>query len=394
MTSAYIDNHQCIEWGRQHLAVIESAFMPTLTRRLLAEYLGSALLACIVIGSGIAAQTLSPGDVGLQLLENTAATAVGLYVLIQIFGPISGAHFNPLVSGVSALSRALTWSDFSAYLVAQVTGCCSGAILANVMFSDTAVSISAHQRATGAHLISEVVASAGLMLTIFSLVRSGRSHLCAAAVACYIGAAYFFTSSTSFANPAITVGRMLSRSFAGIAPTSAPAFIVAQIVGAVVGWGLVVILYPATATAQEQAMSESSRRPEILFLCVHNAGRSQMAAGFARELGGDRVVIHSAGTAPGESLNPAVVDAMLEVGIDIREQRPQMLTEAMGLSSDVIITMGCGDSCPVYIGKRYLDWPLVDPAGKSLEDVREIRDDVRARVVSLLEEILDGDAKS
>ena len=141
-------------------------------------------------------------------------------------------------------------------------------------------------------------------------------------------------------------------------------------------------------------MSESPRRPEILFLCVHNAGRSQMAAGFARQLGGDRVVIHSAGTAPGEHLNPAVVEAMLEVGIDIREQKPQVLTEAMGLSSDVIITMGCGDACPVYLGKRYLDWPLTDPAGKSVEEVRLIRDDVKARVVSLLAEILDGDAAS
>lgn len=141
-------------------------------------------------------------------------------------------------------------------------------------------------------------------------------------------------------------------------------------------------------------MSESSRRPEILFLCVHNAGRSQMAAGFARQLGGDRVVIHSAGTAPGEHLNPAVVEAMLEVGIDIREQKPQVLTETMGLSSDVIITMGCGDACPVYLGKRYLDWPLTDPAGKPVEEVRLIRDDVKVRVVSLLAEILDGDAAS
>ncbi len=220
--------------------------MPRLARRLLAEYLGSALLACIVIGSGIAAQTLSPTDVGLQLLENTAVTAVGLYVLIQILGPISGAHFNPLVSGVAALSRSLTWSDFFAYVLVQVVGCGSGAVLANVMFSEPAISLSTHHRATGAHLISEVVASAGLIVTIFALVRSGRSHLCAAAVACYIGAAYFFTSSTSFANPAITIGRMVSNSFAGIAPSSAPAFIAVQVVGALVGFGIAAALYPTT----------------------------------------------------------------------------------------------------------------------------------------------------
>ena len=220
--------------------------MPRLARRLFAEYLGSALLACIVIGSGIAAQTLSPTDVGLQLLENTAVTAVGLYVLIQIVGPISGAHFNPLVSGVAALSRSLTWPDFFAYAMVQVVGCGSGAVLANVMFSEPAISLSTHHRATGAHLISEVVASAGLILTIFALVRSGRSQLCAAAVACYIGAAYFFTSSTSFANPAITIGRMFSNSFAGIAPSSAPAFIAVQVVGALVGFGIAAALYPTT----------------------------------------------------------------------------------------------------------------------------------------------------
>ena len=131
-----------------------------------------------------------------------------------------------------------------------------------------------------------------------------------------------------------------------------------------------------------------NQRPEILFLCVHNAGRSQMAAGFARLLGGERVVVHSAGTAPGEHLNPAVVEVMREKGIDIADQRPQVLTEAMGRSSDVIITMGCGDACPVYPGKRYLDWDLTDPAGKSLDDVRPIRDDIEQRVTALLDELL------
>lgn len=129
-------------------------------------------------------------------------------------------------------------------------------------------------------------------------------------------------------------------------------------------------------------------RPEILFLCVHNAGRSQMAAGFARLLGGERVVVHSAGTAPGEELNPAVVEVMREKGIDITDQRPQVLTEAMGLSSSVIITMGCGDACPVYPGTRYLDWDLSDPAGKSINEIRPIRDDIEQRVVDLLAALL------
>ena len=130
------------------------------------------------------------------------------------------------------------------------------------------------------------------------------------------------------------------------------------------------------------------KRPEILFLCVHNAGRSQMAAGFARRLGGEHVVVHSAGTAPGVELNPAVVAMMAEKGIDITDQTPNVLTEAMGLSSDVIITMGCGDSCPVYPGKRYLDWELEDPAGKSVEEIRPIRDESERRVAALLETLL------
>jgi arsenate reductase len=130
-----------------------------------------------------------------------------------------------------------------------------------------------------------------------------------------------------------------------------------------------------------------SRRREILFLCVHNAGRSQMAAGFARRLGGERVIVHSAGTAPGEYVNPAVAEVMREKGIDISDQRPHALTEAMGRSADVIITMGCGDSCPVYPGTRYLDWDLADPAGKSLDEVRPIRDEIERRVVALLDEL-------
>lgn len=130
------------------------------------------------------------------------------------------------------------------------------------------------------------------------------------------------------------------------------------------------------------------KKPVVLFLCVHNAGRSQMAAGLARLLGGDRVVIHSAGTAPGEELNPAVVEAMREKGVDITAQRPHTLTETMGLNSDVIITMGCGDTCPVYPGKRYLNWELTDPAGKSLAEVRPIRDDIERRVIALLDDLL------
>ncbi len=215
-----------------------------LPRRLLAEFLGSAFLTATVIGSGIAAAELSPGDTGLQLFENAAATAAGLFTFILIFGPISGAHFNPVVSLVDAAFGGLRRRHLAPYIGAQVAGCIAGAVTANAMFGLAAVSISTHHRASPAHLFAEVVATVGLLLVIFSLARTRRGALAPAAVGAYIGAAYFFTSSTSFANPAIDVGRMFSDTFAGIAPSSVPAFVAFQLLGAVVGFGLIAVLYP------------------------------------------------------------------------------------------------------------------------------------------------------
>ena len=222
----------------------------TLWRRVAAEFLGSAFLAALVIGSGIAAQRLSPGETGLELLENAAATAAGLFAIILMFGPVSGGHFNPVVSFVDAAFGGLSWRDAAAYLLAQVAGCIGGAVLANLMFALPAVSISGKHRATPAHFLSEVIATLGLLLVIFALARSGRSRSAPAAVGAYIGAAYFFTSSTSFANPAITIGRMFSDTFAGIAPSSAPVFIAAQVGGGIVGVIIIRFLYPALTPAQ------------------------------------------------------------------------------------------------------------------------------------------------
>ena len=221
-----------------------------LWRRLLAEFLGSAFLAAIVIGSGIAAQQLSPGAVGLELFENAAATAAGLFAIILMFGPLSGGHFNPVVSFVDAAFGGLRWGEAAAYLPVQVAGCISGAMVANLMFSKAAVSISTKHRASGAHSFSEIVATLGLLLVIFALARTGRGRMAAAAVGAYIGAAYFFTSSTSFANPAITIGRMFSNTFAGIAPSSAPSYIGAQVVGGFVAIGAIKALYPDISPAE------------------------------------------------------------------------------------------------------------------------------------------------
>lgn len=213
-------------------------------RRGIAELLGSLLLTTVVVGSGIAATNLSPTDVGLELLENAIATAFGLFALILMFGPVSGAHFNPIVSLVDAALGLRRWRDLRVYIRAQVVGCIAGAILANIMFGLPAVSISANDRLTGPHFVGEIVATAGLVLIIFSLARSGRAAWAPAAVGTYIGAAYFFTSSASFANPAITVGRMFSDSFAGVAPGSGPGYIAAQIIGGALGFALVRYLYP------------------------------------------------------------------------------------------------------------------------------------------------------
>jgi glycerol uptake facilitator-like aquaporin len=217
---------------------------PPLARRLLAELLGSAFLAAAVVGSGIAAQQLSPGDVGLQLLENAVATGAGLFTFILMFGAVSGAHFNPVVSLVDASFGGLRWRDALAYIPAQVCGCIAGAIAANAMFALAAVSISTKHRASEAHLLAEVIATLGLLLVIFALARTRRGAIAPAAVGAYIGAAYFFTSSTSFANPAISVGRMFSDSFAGIAPASVPSFVIAQLLGGVVAIGALRTLYP------------------------------------------------------------------------------------------------------------------------------------------------------
>jgi glycerol uptake facilitator-like aquaporin len=221
----------------------------TLWRRLAAEFLGSGFLAALVIGSGIAAQRLSPGQTGLELAENAAATAAGLFAIILMFGPVSGGHFNPVVSFVDAAFGGLSWRDAAAYLPAQVAGCTTGAAAANLMFSLPAVTISAKQRASGAHFLSEVIAPLGLLLVIFALARSGRGSSAPAAVGAYIGAAYWFTSSTSFANPAITIGRMFSDTFAGIAPSSVLSFIGAQVIGGAAAVAIIKALYPAITPA-------------------------------------------------------------------------------------------------------------------------------------------------
>ncbi|MDQ0808424.1 glycerol uptake facilitator-like aquaporin [Streptomyces sp. B3I7] len=218
-----------------------------LGRRVAAEGVGTAALVAIVVGSGIQATELSR-DVGVQLLANSLATVFGLGVLIALLGPVSGAHFNPVVSAVAWFTGrrtgdGLALRDLAAYVPAQIAGAVGGAVLANGMFAQPLVKWSEHDRSASHLWLGELVATAGLILLIFGLARSGRLHFAPAAVASWIGAAYWFTSSTSFANPAVTIGRAFTDSFAGIAPASVPAFVVAQIAGAVLGLALVAVIF-------------------------------------------------------------------------------------------------------------------------------------------------------
>jgi arsenate reductase (thioredoxin) len=385
-----------------------------LGRRTLAEFCGTAFLVTIVVGSGIAAESLSPNDVGLQLLENAAATAGGLVALILAFGPVSGAHFNPVVSLADAFFGGLDRRELPAYLTAQVAGAITGAVIANLMFDLHMISWSEQSRSSGGLWLGEVVATIGLLMVIFGVVRSGRSSATPFAVGAYIGAAYFFTSSTSFANPAVTIGRAFSDTFAGIEPASVPAFLAFQLLGGALAVLLIRTLYPdmSSATAADVVAPHTateatprpasdhlrdlaktqgaivSKVPEILVVCTHNAGRSVAARVLLDHHGQGRVHVRSAGSAPGEGINPAVAQLLTERGLDTSKEFPKPLTDEAAQAADVIITMGCGDACPVYQGKRYLDWELTDPAGKGIDEVRPIVDEIERRAVELLEQLL------
>ena len=230
-------------------------------RRLLAEFIGTGLLVAVVVGSGIAATRLT-GDGALRLLVNSSVTVLGLAVLIVVFAPSGGAHFNPVVTGADwvlarGTLRGYGLGEAAAVIACQVAGAVGGAALADAMFAVPALAVSAHHRGGGPLLLSEVVATAGLLLVIVALARSGRTQHAPWAVAAWIGAAYWFTASTSFANPAVTIGRTLTDTYAGIAPASAPGFIAAQIIGGTLGTALAMVLYPGRAgqpaTAREPA---------------------------------------------------------------------------------------------------------------------------------------------
>ncbi|MGW1538835.1 aquaporin [Streptomyces sp. NPDC002309] len=239
-----------------------------LVRRVAAEAVGTAALVAVVVGSGIQATRLS-GDMGVQLLANSISTVLGLAVLIALLGPVSGAHFNPAVTLAAWFTGRQSGDgpsprEVAAYVPAQMVGAVAGAVLADAMFAEPLVRWSTHDRFAGHLWLGEAVATAGLVLLVFGLNRTGHGRFAPVAVASYIGAAYWFTSSTSFANPAVTVGRTFTDTFAGIAPTSVAPFIAAQLVGAAVGLGLVALVFgPAASVGTEAVVPQDGTAPAV-----------------------------------------------------------------------------------------------------------------------------------
>ena len=359
----------------------------SLQRRVTAEFVGTLFLVATVVGSGIMAERLAGANVALALLANTIATGAILVALIFTFGAISGAHFNPAVTVADALEHGMPWREVPAYILAQCSGGLAGAAVAHLMFGLSLFSLSRHARSGGSQVFSEFVATFGLLAVIWGCSRV-RANSVPFAVGAYITAAYWFTSSTSFANPAVTIARAVSNTFAGIRPVDAPFFIAAQMCGAIAATFLVRWLIPSLPETAERILlphQTSNQLRTYLFACVHNAGRSQIAAALFN-LYADRsgCLAISAGTQPADHVHPEVVAVMREIGVDLSSAIPRRLTDDLARTASVLVTMGCGEACPYAPNLRTIDWPLPDPKGQSLEAVRAIRDEIHDRVKELI----------
>ena len=345
-------------------------------RRGLAELLGTMLLVATVVGSGIMGERLAGGNVAVALLANTAATAAALVALITTLAPVSGAHFNPVVTVVEALAGALPWRAVPTYLSAQLIGGVAGTLVAHVMFELPLVSLSTHVRAGPAQIASEVVATAGLLLVIAGVSRARERR----------GRLRGVVDRRGLLVHGVDVVRQPGGHHR------------ARVVGHL-RW------YPPGGRARvpggpsARCRCRGARDPRavaatganlmtvhtVIFACVHNAGRSQMAAAlFNVGANPERAQAISAGTAPGERVHPEVVTAMRELGVDLSAARPQRLTDELARGATLLVTMGCGEACPVVPSVERDDWPLPDPKGQSIERVRAIRDDINGRVLQLL----------
>ncbi len=358
----------------------------TLLKRSAAEALGAALLLAGIIGSGIMADRLAGGNAAIALLANTLATGGVLVAIILALGPISGAHFNPAITLADALQGGLPWREVPAYIVAQLSGALAGVAIANAMFAEPLFFASHHARHGFPVLLSEFVATFGLLAVIWGCSRT-RPNVTAFAVAAYIVGAYWFTASTSFANPAVTVARSLSDTFAGIAPIDVPGFIIAELLGALAATALFTWLWAV--------------KRSVLFVCVHNSARSQMAEAFLNRRCPNDFVADSAGLEPG-TLNPLAVTAMREVGIDISRSGTKSTSSvlASGKQYSYVVTV-CDETsaerCPIFLGEsRRLHWSFRDPAtlegscDERLAQTRRIRDAIEARIDAWCGEVCRG----
>ena len=343
-----------------------------LSRRVTAEGLGTGMLLAAVVGSGIMGERLAGGNAALALLANTLATGAALVALILAFGPISGAHFNPVVTLADVLRRRMTRRDAAVYVAAQFAGAFAGVLCAHLMFGEPLFAASTHERSGAAQWVSEVVATFGLVSVILACARR-QPRAVPFAVGAYITAAYWFTASTSFANPAVTLARAATDTFAGIRPADVPMFLSAQLVGGLLATGLF------------EWLEKEASVTAVIFACVHNAGRSQMAAAFFNQMADPALArAVSAGTQPADRVYLEVVASMREVGVDLTDARPRLLTPELSRDTQWLITMGCGDECPVLSGVRREDWPVPDPRGRPADEVRAVRGEIRERISKLI----------
>lgn len=368
-----------------------------LSRRAASEGVGTAILLAGIVGSGIMAERLSGGNLAIALLANSLATGGVLVAIILTFGQISGAHFNPAVTLADAAMGGMKWGDVPAYVAAQVCGAIAGVAIANGMFGEPIIFASHHARNGFPVLLGEFIATFGLLTVIWGCSRY-RSQMTAFAVGAYIVGAYWFTSSTSFANPAVTIARSLSDTFTGIAPSNVPGFAAAEFLGAFVATTLFAWLFlgdvapeavviPHLSTIRRSGAMERS----VLFVCIHNSARSQMAEAFLNLRCADNFRAESAGLKPG-ALNPLAVAAMQEIGIDISDNATKSVTDLLKRAKEYayVITVcdeADAEQCPVIPGEgRRIHWSIPDPSAlegswdERLAKTRHIRDAIRAKI--------------
>jgi glycerol uptake facilitator-like aquaporin/protein-tyrosine-phosphatase len=378
----------------------------TLPRRAVSEATGTAILLAAIVGSGIMAERLAGGNVALALLANALATGGVLVAIILAFGSISGAHFNPAVTLADALQGGLRWREVPAYISAQIGGAILGVAIANSMFGEPLFFASHRARHGFPVLLSEFIATFGLLAVIWGCTRC-RSNLTAFAIGAYIVGAYWFTASTSFANPAVTIGRSLSDTFTGIAPSDVPGFVLVELLGAFAATVLFAWLSSGDLIAKAVVLPhETPRKPvtmkrSVLFVCIHNSARSQMAAAFLNRRCSDDLIAESAGLEPGK-LSLLAIAAMKESGIDISGNATKSVSDVIrrGGLYDYVITVcdeASAERCPIVPGSgRRLHWNFADPSvlegswDDRLAKTRRIRDEIQARIEAWCAEVCDS----